>query len=174
MRDIAAPRPSCESSLSYAPTHSQLCSSRLARRVAVHPAGAEELTFTPNPARCHDARSDPHRRGVARGGASASPADGAAPDDERPRLGRAALSECLKRAPVCACPLLWIALLLSSCGPHHPRPKVTRLLGTAPLHRGGALQADGERRTDPVNYSEGCRRPRWPRAACPSPCKHCG
>ena len=60
-------------------------------------------------------------------------ADGAAPDDERPRLGRAALSECLKRAPVCACPLLWIALLLSSCGPHHPRPKVTRLLGTALL-----------------------------------------
>ena len=120
------------------------------------------------------AQSNPHRRGVARGGASASPADGAAPDDERPRLGRAALSECLKRAPVCACPLLWIALLLSSCGPHHPRPKVTRLLGTAPLHRGGALQADGERRPDPVNYSEGCRRPRWPRAACPSPCKHCG
>ena len=70
---------------------------------------------------------------VTRDGALASLADGAAPVDERLRLGRAALSECLKWAPVCACPLLWIALLLSSCGPHHPRPKVTRLLGTAPL-----------------------------------------
>ena len=44
VRDIAAPRPSCESSLSYAPTYSQLCSSRLARRVAGELAVAEALT----------------------------------------------------------------------------------------------------------------------------------
>ena len=58
---IATPRPSCGSSLSYAPTHCQAHSSRFARRVADHPAGAEELTFPPNPARWRDARSNPSR-----------------------------------------------------------------------------------------------------------------
>ena len=58
---LATRRPSCVSSLSYAPTRSQLCSSRVARRVADHPAGAEELTFPPNPARWRDARSNPSR-----------------------------------------------------------------------------------------------------------------
>ena len=45
MRDIATPLPSCESSLSYAGTHCQVRSSRIARRVAGHLADAEELTF---------------------------------------------------------------------------------------------------------------------------------
>ena len=61
VRDLAAPRPSCGSSLSYAPTHCQAHSSRFARRVADQTAGAEELTFPPNPARWRDARSNPSR-----------------------------------------------------------------------------------------------------------------
>ena len=51
-----------------------------------------------------------------------SPADGAAPDDERPRLGRAALSECLKRAPVCACPLPSAAASSRAAGRAPARP----------------------------------------------------
>ena len=69
---IATPRPSCGSSLSYAPTHCQAHSSRFARRVADQTAGAEELTFPPNPARWRDARSNYRRpprcrRGGTRG-----------------------------------------------------------------------------------------------------------
>ena len=58
---------------------------------------------------------------------------------------------------------------------HHPRPKVAGLLGTTRLTPRRRLTGRWRAPARPSKLQRGMSPATgWPRAACPSPCKHCG